>query len=266
MWQAYRATIPVASPSISPNGGTFTGVVDVTLSPDPSSWRPVIRYTTDGSDPTASSALYSSPVRLRTSCTFKARAFFGTYTPSAVVQASFTINTDTQAPTISSIITKKDSTKVTVVFSELVDSVTARTAANYTINKGINVLSAAMSGNGPSVVLTTSAMQTDTVYTLSVSNVKDLSNNTVAAGTQKQFTFINFDPAVGLTGYWPFDTDAGTVAKEMSGYSIGNSYNGDSDRGRLDAGENRAGPQICVSSRQRGAAGCRLLIRHGRGQ
>jgi hypothetical protein len=48
----------------------------------------------------------------------------------------------------------------------------------------------------------------------------------VAAGTQKPFTFVNFDPAAGLTGYWPFDTDAGSVAKEVSGYSIGTPYNG----------------------------------------
>jgi len=226
MWDAYRATVPMAAPSMSPEGGAFSGVADVTLTPDSASWRPVIRFTTDGTDPSSSSALYSSPILLRASCTLKARAFFGSYTPSAVVQASFTITADTQPPVISSIVTKRDSTKVTVIFNELVDSVSARQAANYSINKGISVLAASCSVIGPSVVLTTTAMAAETTYTLTVRNVKDLSNNTVAPGTQKQFTFINFDPAFGLTGYWPFDADAGKVAREMSGYSIGTSYNG----------------------------------------
>jgi hypothetical protein len=222
MWQAYRAQASMDPPIISPNGGSFAGVVDVRLTPNVSTYGTTTRYTTDGSDPTASSAIYSHPIRLTTSGTLKTRAFFGPYIPSAVAQAAFTITTDTQGPTISEINTKKDSTKVTVIFNELVDSVTGRPAANYTINKGINVVSVAMSGNGPSLVLTTSAMTPDTVYTLTVNTVKDLSNNVITPNTNKQFTFVHFDPIDGLTGYWPFNTDIGNVAIDKSGQS----YNG----------------------------------------
>jgi hypothetical protein len=135
-----------------------------------------------------------------------------------VVQAAFTITTDVTSPVISQVSTRQDSTKVTVVFDEQVDSLTARTSANYSINKGVSVLSVAMSGNGPSAVLTTSAMQAETTYTLTVNNVKDLSNNTIAPNTKKQFTFYNFDPVMGLTGFWPFNNDQDTVAKDQSGH------------------------------------------------
>jgi hypothetical protein len=78
----------VPTVAISPNGGSFTGSVSVSLSTATSG--ATIRYTTNGSDPTASSTLYSAPFTLTSSATVKARAFKSAMTDSAVASATFT--------------------------------------------------------------------------------------------------------------------------------------------------------------------------------
>jgi hypothetical protein len=80
----------VATPTITPNGGTYTGSVSVSMATVTAG--AAIRYTTDGSNPTASSPLYSSAINLTNSATVKAAAFMSGYNPSGVASASFTIN------------------------------------------------------------------------------------------------------------------------------------------------------------------------------
>jgi len=79
----------VAKPTISPNGGTFTGSVTVTLSTTTSG--ATIRYTTDGSSPSSSSSLYQAPLTLTSTATVKAKAFKSGLSNSNVASASFTI-------------------------------------------------------------------------------------------------------------------------------------------------------------------------------
>ncbi|MGI9294632.1 MAG: chitobiase/beta-hexosaminidase C-terminal domain-containing protein, partial [Pseudomonadales bacterium] len=81
----------VATPTISPNGGVFTGSATVTLGS--ATAGAVIYYTLDGSEPTTSSALYSNPFELTSSATVKAKGFLGGFDPSASSTATFTINT-----------------------------------------------------------------------------------------------------------------------------------------------------------------------------
>jgi chitinase len=50
-----------------------------------------IRYTTDGTDPTESSAEYTAPVAISQSCTLKAKAFKTGWTASAIKSAAYTI-------------------------------------------------------------------------------------------------------------------------------------------------------------------------------
>jgi len=83
-------TPKVATPSISPNGGTFTSSQQMTLSCSTSSAE--IRYTTNESTPTSSSTLYTGPFTVSSSCTVKACGFKSGYTDSDVASASFTIN------------------------------------------------------------------------------------------------------------------------------------------------------------------------------
>ncbi len=84
------ALVPVATPTITPSGGTFSGSVSVTLATATSAAE--IRYTTDGSTPTASSTLYSGSFTLNTSATVKALALKSGMANSAVASVSFTVN------------------------------------------------------------------------------------------------------------------------------------------------------------------------------
>ncbi len=79
----------LSPPSFSPNGGTFSAPVSVTLS---ASSGASIYYTTDGSIPTSSSSLYVSPITLTSTTTLKAIAVKTGMTTSPVASATFTVN------------------------------------------------------------------------------------------------------------------------------------------------------------------------------
>jgi hypothetical protein len=89
--------------------------------------------------------------------------------------------------------------KVTVFFSKTLDSVTACIFANYSINQGITVTSAALLSDKKSVSLTTgSALVSGVSYTLTVSNIKDRAfpPNTIKAGSTISITLplVNLMP------------------------------------------------------------------------
>ncbi len=68
-----RATMPLLVPTISPTPRAFVGGMEVTIGTRfPGS---TIRYTLDGSDPTATSPVYSKPLKLTKTTTVKARCF-----------------------------------------------------------------------------------------------------------------------------------------------------------------------------------------------
>jgi hypothetical protein len=83
----------VATPTISPAGGTFTSAQTVTIA-DATSGA-AIHYTLDGSTPTASSATYGAALSVTATTTVKAIATKSGSTTSAVATASFTISTGT---------------------------------------------------------------------------------------------------------------------------------------------------------------------------
>ena len=77
-----------ATPAFDPlSGATFYPSTNVTISC--ATAGATIRYTTDGSDPTASSTLYNGPIAISASTTIKARAYASNCAPSAVASASF---------------------------------------------------------------------------------------------------------------------------------------------------------------------------------
>ncbi len=83
----------VATPSITPNGGTFNGSVDVSLSTITSG--ATIRFTTDGSIPTATSTPFTGPITLTPNAatqTIKAIAFRDGFAESGIVSADFVVN------------------------------------------------------------------------------------------------------------------------------------------------------------------------------
>jgi hypothetical protein len=87
---------PAANPSISPPPTPGSGPVTVTLaSITPGS---EIRYTLDGSEPTAASTLYSAPISVPRETQLKARAFLAGTPPSGVASAFYLSNTNTELP------------------------------------------------------------------------------------------------------------------------------------------------------------------------
>jgi hypothetical protein len=93
----------VATPTITPNGGSFS-----TIDPPPSvtlataTTGAELRYTVDGSEPTASSTLYSGAFTISANTTLKAKGFKADHTASGTATATFTFTTPTVAtPTFS---------------------------------------------------------------------------------------------------------------------------------------------------------------------
>jgi hypothetical protein len=80
-------TSTVATPTISPNGATFTDSINVSLAD--STLGAAIYYTTDGTDPTETSILYTAPFSLTKTALVKAKAFKSGATPSSVASAWF---------------------------------------------------------------------------------------------------------------------------------------------------------------------------------
>ena len=83
-------TIQVVAPQMSPGGGTYGTGQSVSLSTTTSGAS--IRYTTDGSEPTESSTLYSSTLNVDTSMTLRAKAFKTNWVDSSTTTAVYTMS------------------------------------------------------------------------------------------------------------------------------------------------------------------------------
>ena len=79
----------VATPNANPPAGTYAGSVLVNLKSDTDG--AAVRYTTNGTDVSSSSALYSVPFTLTSTSTVKAKAFMTGKTDSAQAAFSYTI-------------------------------------------------------------------------------------------------------------------------------------------------------------------------------
>ena len=79
----------VVTPVFTPGTGTYAD--SVTFSIVTTTEGAAIRYTTDGSEPTATSALYSAPITLTATTTVKAKAFKDTWFDSETATAVYTV-------------------------------------------------------------------------------------------------------------------------------------------------------------------------------
>jgi hypothetical protein len=91
--QAFTWTIidnlgPLEPPTIAPPAGSYTDSAEITLS---SVEGATIRYTLDGSDPTAESTVYTAPFPLTTNATVNARAWAPNYFTSGIATADYVI-------------------------------------------------------------------------------------------------------------------------------------------------------------------------------
>ncbi len=92
-------TTQAASPVFSPGTESFSGSVSVTITDSTAS--STIYYTTDGSTPTTSSAVYSGPITVTSTETISAIASASGKLQSAVTKATYTAISQTAAPVFS---------------------------------------------------------------------------------------------------------------------------------------------------------------------
>ncbi|MDD2247898.1 MAG: chitobiase/beta-hexosaminidase C-terminal domain-containing protein [Proteiniphilum sp.] len=85
----YTIIQSVATPVFSPDGGTYYPSVSVSITCSTSG--ATIRYTTNGSNPTSSSPIYSSPISITSTTTLKAKAFKSGWNESAIANSSYSI-------------------------------------------------------------------------------------------------------------------------------------------------------------------------------
>jgi hypothetical protein len=93
---AYSIATPAPSPTFSPAAGIYTGTQAVTISYAGAT----IYYTTDGTLPTTSSAVYASPIQVSSSETIHAMAV-ASGQPSPISQAAYAIRQAVVTPTFS---------------------------------------------------------------------------------------------------------------------------------------------------------------------
>jgi hypothetical protein len=79
----------LAPPVMTPQGGTFTGPVEVSLAETEAGAD--IRYTLDGSTPGPSDMRYEKPIKLESPAVLRARAYKEGFTRSIASQEVFVI-------------------------------------------------------------------------------------------------------------------------------------------------------------------------------
>jgi hypothetical protein len=187
-----------ALPQISPAPGRYADTVVVSLRASIYDSAATLRYTIDGSQPSALSTAYADPFSVSRDAVVRARAFHGGQPSSRVVSAAFKVQ-DVTPPSITSVLAFPGSTKLYAVFSEAVDARTASDPASYNVT-GLTVESAAPGADGRSVALAVSpAPQGGIDYALTAGGVKDTSPNANAAGASKGASFRAASPAATVS-------------------------------------------------------------------
>ena len=87
--------------------------------------------------------------------------------------ATLTVRSDTNPPVIVRAIGSAGFTNVTVVFDDLVDPTGAADPFNYAIS-GLTVIAATLNSDGKSVTLLTDMQAENTLYTVTVTGLRDL--------------------------------------------------------------------------------------------
>lgn len=197
------------APSISPASGTFGDATPITVNPALYHREGLTHYTTDGSEPTKDSPVYSGNVFVSKDTTVKARSFDEAGNAGPVVSATISVNDTTPPKLKGSAVALLD--KVHVGFSEPVDKASATDAKNYAFDGGLSAQSAALDEDGMGVTVTLAAIpEGDAARKVTVSNVKDVSpaGNAIASVTVP----LEVDRSVYSLDYFKAD---GKTSKEV---------------------------------------------------
>lgn len=212
-------TVQPQAPSQTIEGTAISLNVDGIVTPTAFNFPLSVQWQKDGADiPGATSKTYEvAKAALANSGKYK--AVLSTASGKSVSSVEVTVNViaDTFAPKITKV--KASSVQNLIVsFDEPLDKTTAETAANYKLSDGVTVTRATLSGN--SVLLVTSGLTVKKAYTLTAGGVKDLYNNTLAAGSTYPFTanvitYADVILADGPIGFYRFEETTGQITKNF---------------------------------------------------
>ncbi len=223
---------PPATPTISPNGGTFNTAQAVTLADTTSG--AVIYYTIDGSAPTASSTKYTAPFQVAVTTTVNAIAILNSAS-SNVATATFTITP--QTPTISpnggtfnttQTVTLADTTSGAVIYYSINGSTPTASSIQYTAPFQVSATTtvkaiAILSGTSSTVAMATFTInpppQAPTISpnggTFSAAQTVTLADTT--SGAAIYYTTDGSTPSASSNAYsTPFMLSATTTVKAIA--------------------------------------------------
>jgi len=179
-------------PLIPQAGQTFNEMTDITLVP-PLYHRPGdLHYTLDGSDPTASSPVYSQPFLAEDTVKVAVVHIDETGKVGPVVRGVIKIH-DLAPPKLLNVLAKKELNTLEVTFSKPLDSATAVDPKNYVVEPALAISKIAQSPDGRSVTLTFAGpIPTGSDYTLGISGITDRTpNGNVIVPTRQLFNAQN---------------------------------------------------------------------------
>ncbi len=180
----FRDHQPTAPDSFRPAPGKFGDSTLVAIDP-PLYWQTDnVRYTLDGSDPTADSPRYAGPVPLHASATLKARAFLpGAPAGGPVGQVRYEID-DRTPPTLGRAEASTLTPELRVTFSEQIEPASLAAVGNYRLEPAdVAVLAVQPAAEGAGATLRlASALPPGSSHRLTVRGARDASpaHNTLA--------------------------------------------------------------------------------------
>ncbi len=170
----------IGAPVVSAPSGSYSDATPVSIQP-PLYWeKGGLRYTTDGSDPTASSPAYDASLMVYHPTTIKVAEFDANGVSGPVATAVLDVK-DTTPPHLVAASSAKVLGVARVQFSEPVDQTTAENPSNYSFTSGAKVSEAKLLPDARSVELTLDkSLPAGQTETLIAHGVKDPAGNASA--------------------------------------------------------------------------------------
>ncbi|MGH7132025.1 MAG: glycoside hydrolase family 38 C-terminal domain-containing protein [Phycisphaerales bacterium] len=162
-------------PRFAPASGKFADATTVKIEPGLYGRTADIRYTIDGSEPTAKSTAYRGPIPVSATTNVKAIILGAGGRPGPAAASTFEVD-DRTAPTVTRVDAMFKSSMVLVQFSEPVDPSTTL-ASSFTVEPAISISKAELRPDRRSVQLTlASSPEAKRPYHLKINGVKDASS------------------------------------------------------------------------------------------
>ncbi len=230
---------PVSTVVIDLIGGTYTSSQTISLSTTTSGAS--IYYTLDGTTPSTSSSLYTSPIIIDSTCTLKAIAVKSGYLPSSLASEVYTINNPTIIDLINPTPSHSSGSRVSKV-NETEDSVSYQVtsitseSSDIPINllgvslSNLKIFSKEITDANVSVIKDITQEDYNLLYIDKIYSVFNLN-----ISNQEKITYVSYDFIVDRS--WLTENKVG--ARDMVAYTISNDresvlkikYLGDSQQG-----------------------------------